>query len=207
MGCWTIDGSITQANTRLLRLLGCSSDDVEARRIRWPDITPKEYGPLDARALDEILAQGYCAPFEKEYIRSDGSRVPVLIGGEALGAGITDAGVFFAVDLTERKKIDREQVGLAPQVLALTNRQRLVCLLLSYGESEKQIARTLDLGLRTVELEKSRVAKVIGLPISQVTIWAVEIRSELVAAIRGSGGAASTQCIRSDWQIKALTGS
>jgi len=42
-------------------------------------------------------------PFEKEYFRKDGSRVPVLIGMAAFDEQ-RDQGVSFVVDLTERKR-------------------------------------------------------------------------------------------------------
>src|SRR3989454_4399140 len=45
--------------------------------------------------------------YEKEYIRKDGRRVPVLIGG-ALLEGSTDRGVRFAIDITERKRAEAE---------------------------------------------------------------------------------------------------
>lgn len=62
-------------------------------------------------------------------------------------------------------------------VIALTDRQRLICARLSSGQSDKQIARVLDVSQRTIEAEKNRIAKRLGLQTSQVLIWAVENRA------------------------------
>ena len=185
MGCWRADGGLFNPNDTLLRLIGYSREEVELGQVRWTDLTPREFAALDEHALNEVRAKGSCAPFEKEYIRKDGRRVPVLVGGAAFGGGITDAGVFFAVELTERKGGECHQGSEAlPELLSLTERQRLICLLLSHGETEKRIAGLLKLGLRTVEFDKHLAAKHLDLPISRVVIWAVENRHALVTAIR-----------------------
>lgn len=126
-------------------------------------------------------------PFEKEYARSDGRRVPVLIGAAAIGTGAVDSGKFYVVDLSHRKRsIFVQPESALGQVLLLSARQRLICLLTSLGQTQKRIASLLDVGLRTVELEKQRVAKTLELPTTAVTLWAVENRAALMDSISGS---------------------
>lgn len=68
-------------------------------------MTPMKYATLDERALKELVATGICTPFEKEYIRKDGSLVPILIGAATFEDN-PDEGVCFVLDLTERKKME-----------------------------------------------------------------------------------------------------
>ena len=75
---------IPEANDTFLELIGYSREDLRTGRLRWPDLTPPEYLPLDDLAHEECLRFGACTPFEKELIRKDGTPVPVLIATAVL---------------------------------------------------------------------------------------------------------------------------
>jgi formate hydrogenlyase transcriptional activator len=70
---------IPEANDTFLELVGYSREDLLAGRLVWADLTPPEYVALDELAHEEGLRFGACTPFEKELIRRDGTRVPVLV--------------------------------------------------------------------------------------------------------------------------------
>ena len=71
--------NITDANDAFLQIVGYSREDLLAGRLYWPDLTPTEYLSLDEEAHEEGMRYGACTPFEKEYIRKDGTRVRVLV--------------------------------------------------------------------------------------------------------------------------------
>ena len=100
---WDFDGHILEANDAFLRILGYGRNDLAAGRIRWTDLTPAEWHDVDARLIEEHKTSGRLPPFEKEYLRKDGSRVPVLIGVATFEEG-GNQGVAFVLDLTERKE-------------------------------------------------------------------------------------------------------
>jgi PAS domain S-box-containing protein len=187
MGCWRIGGHLTAKNDALLRLLGYTQKQITAKNIRMRDITPPEFWPLDLLALKEAQARGECTPFEKEIIHKSGRRIPVLAGGSVFGDGVNDAGAFFFVDLAGRTRTIKDQKRVvAPALFFFTDRQRAVCLLLSYGEPEKRIAALLDLGLRTVEQVKQRAAQKLDIPTSRLVVWSVENRYGLLSTFQDS---------------------
>jgi len=102
---WDRAGAIIDANDALLQMVGYSREDLEAGRISWVEMTPAEERHLDAHALESVSATGVCAPYEKHYIRKDGSRVPVVIGG-ALIEGSRDHGVAYVQDITARREAE-----------------------------------------------------------------------------------------------------
>jgi PAS domain S-box-containing protein len=100
-------GGITDANNAFLRLVGYAPEDIAAERLNWVDLTPPEHAPRDKLALQQIAATGVCEPYEKEYFRRDGSRVPILIGATMFEDN-REEGVCFVLDLTERKKLEQQ---------------------------------------------------------------------------------------------------
>jgi PAS domain S-box-containing protein len=113
---WDFDGRILEANDAFLNMLGYEREDLLAGRLRWTELTPPDWRDRDAVVVREHKMTGLVRPFEKEYFRKDGSRVPVLIGVATFEEGGSQ-GVAFVLDLSERKRaeeaLQRSQAYLA----------------------------------------------------------------------------------------------
>jgi len=103
---WNLEGAITGANEAFLRMVQYDREDLASGRVRWADLTPPEWRGRAEQAVADLKATGVFRPFEKEYFRKDGSRVPVLLGG-ALLEGDGNKSVAFALDLSEQKRAER----------------------------------------------------------------------------------------------------
>jgi two-component system, cell cycle sensor histidine kinase and response regulator CckA len=118
------NGEVIDANDALLETLGYTRQDLQAGLLNWRTATVPGYEEADERALAELASSGVCAPFEKEFFRKDGSRIPVLLGGATLNeAGGT--GVAFMVDLSERKQNQEERERLQAQLLQVQKLESL----------------------------------------------------------------------------------
>ncbi len=104
---WDDNGLITGANDAFLCLVGYTREALAAGRMNWRAMTPPEFAEVDKRAVEQVAATGICVPYEKELIRKDGALVPVLIGA-AVFEDSSREGVSFIVDLTERKRLERQ---------------------------------------------------------------------------------------------------
>jgi PAS domain S-box-containing protein len=103
---WNMHGQITDANDRFLEMVGYTRDELKSGQIDWLHMTPPEYRHLDELSVVELKATGVNkAPFEKEYIRKDGTRVPILLAGAMLDDACSE-GVAFVLDVTERKRAE-----------------------------------------------------------------------------------------------------
>ena len=105
---WNTAGQITDANDKFLQLVGYTRADLTAGRIDWRNLTPPEYRPIDEQALVELTTTGVNRqPFEKEYLRRDGTRLPILIACAMLDDARTH-GIAFVLDITDRKASELE---------------------------------------------------------------------------------------------------
>ncbi|SHG48132.1 AAA family ATPase [Bradyrhizobium erythrophlei] len=103
---WCADGRIIDANDAYRRIIGYDRGDLIAG-LSWRDLTPPEWRGADDRRAAQLEMSGTAQPYEKEYFRKDGSRVPVLVGA-TLFEGRPNEGVGFVLDLTERKRAEAE---------------------------------------------------------------------------------------------------
>lgn len=116
---WSWDGRITNANNKFLAMTGYTREDLANGGLRWAELTPAKYWSSDEYALAQLKSTGVDIPYEKEFIRKDGTRVPVIIGAAMLDETHQE-GVAFVLDITERKQAE---MGLARDLEAVTRLQ------------------------------------------------------------------------------------
>jgi PAS domain S-box-containing protein len=104
---WDLEGRFLEANDAFLQMTGYDREDLASGRLRRTDLTPVEWRDRDTQTVAELNMIGTIQPFEKEFFRKDGSRLPVLIGG-ALFEPNGNQGVSFVLDLTGRKRAEAE---------------------------------------------------------------------------------------------------
>jgi PAS domain S-box-containing protein len=101
------EGHVVDANDAFLQIVGYSRADLAAGRIDWHSMTPPEYAELEQAKIEELRRQGTAAPWEKEYLRADGTRVAVLVAGALLDHTGRMAG--FVIDQTAQRRADEER--------------------------------------------------------------------------------------------------
>lgn len=109
---WGENEIISDANDELLRLLGCTRDDLP---LDWSRMTLPEQRWMNDRTLREALDTGRFAPFERDFVRKDGSIVPVLLGGYMLGSDPFRY-ISFVLDISSQKAAEREQQRLTEEL-------------------------------------------------------------------------------------------
>ena len=104
-----IHGNILDANDPFLKMVDYTRDEVLSGKVRWADMTPPEWRHLDELAIGQLQATGIAPAWEKEYVRKDGSRVPILVGAAMLEGSAREC-IAFILDLTERKRAEEALV-------------------------------------------------------------------------------------------------
>ena len=105
---WTMSGAITEANDEFLRLVGYSRDALLRGELTWQTMTPSGYQELDRQSIEQLRAGGIATQQERDLLRADGTRVPVVMGGTLL-EGSQEQGVSFVLDITERRQAELER--------------------------------------------------------------------------------------------------
>jgi PAS domain S-box-containing protein len=104
---WTTGGDVVDANDAFLHMLGYQKEDIVSGRLRWRDLTPPEFRDISEQSMVEAVSRGRASPFEKEYFKKDGGRLPVIVGLAMFESNL-EQGVAFVLDLTERKQAEKK---------------------------------------------------------------------------------------------------
>jgi PAS domain S-box-containing protein len=99
------DGAILDMNKAFLEMVGYAREDFK-NGLGWRDLTPSELRAFDDAAAKQAGETGAFRPYEKELLRKNGVRFPVIVGG-AMTEDREE--IVFALDLTELKNA---QLGL-----------------------------------------------------------------------------------------------
>ncbi|MFA5039237.1 MAG: PAS domain S-box protein [Candidatus Omnitrophota bacterium] len=98
-------GRILECNEAFLEMTGYSRQEILGG-VNWEQLTPAEYEALDKKVLRDLKTAGSAGPYEKEYIRKDGGRVPVLVSASRFP--YRDEHVVFVQDMSAFKKTQKK---------------------------------------------------------------------------------------------------
>jgi len=117
-------GKIAEANDAFVRMVGYSREELVSGAIPGADLIPSEWRTVDRPAPEPLTARAAAPPWEKEFVRKDGSRVPALIAAAMLD---DKSCICVIADLTERKRAEaalrrtEEQLRQAQKMEAIGN--------------------------------------------------------------------------------------
>jgi len=96
-------GRLQEANDAFLQMVGYSRDDVAAGDLTWERLTPPEQRTRDREAAGLLDSHLVAHPWEKEYLRKDGTAVAVLVTAARLDDGRY---ISLSIDLREQKRAE-----------------------------------------------------------------------------------------------------
>ncbi|HET6675440.1 MAG TPA: PAS domain S-box protein, partial [Nitrospiraceae bacterium] len=107
IGYVSLDETFVLANEAFAKLTGYSRQELLSKTHR--DLTPPEFRVAQAKEAARVLQTGEPAEYEKEYVRQDGSRVPVavtlfLVKGDD---GKPDGVAAIVRDITDRRRSEQ----------------------------------------------------------------------------------------------------
>lgn len=117
--------TILEANDAFLHMIEYTHEDVIAGAPSWEALAVPDPYQLAATemAVAEALATGACQPFEKEYVRKDGSQMPALVGLVLLEREPLRL-MSIVLDRSDQQRLERERNDAEAHALAVAEVNR-----------------------------------------------------------------------------------
>jgi PAS domain S-box-containing protein len=134
------DSTVIDINQALCEMLGYTRDEFVSGAVNWTTLTPSEWSSVDQVAIAQLRTQGFAGLREKECLRKDGTRCPILIATALVGGSET---ISCVLDLTERKRMQavNDQLRLEREVeQRLRAAERVAAAALEAKSAQLQVA-------------------------------------------------------------------
>lgn len=179
------DGRLVETNDELLRIVGVRRDKLQpANRWResasdlprWRDLLPDDEVEAEAVTLD-LNERGEATPFEKEYVRADGTAIPLFVGMARVTD--TDQIIAVAIDLSKQKLAEAELKQAAADLARSNADLQQFAHIVSHDLQEP-----LRMVSGFLEMLKKRHAANLGADAARLVDHAIEGASGMQALIR-----------------------
>jgi len=173
---------IYEANDTFLRMVGYSREEFEQGKINIISLTPEKWLEGNAKAIEELRHFGESSTWEKEYIRKDGTLVPVLIGSTMLDAK-EETILTFVLDISERKELEQRKddfISIASHELKTPiTSMKVFTQILARRFEMKEDTQTLGL-VNKVDIQLNKLIVLISdlLDVSRIHAGKLELRLE-----------------------------
>nr|ADY60858.1 multi-sensor hybrid histidine kinase [Rubinisphaera brasiliensis DSM 5305] len=99
-----LDGAVEQMNTELRRLLSLS-ESVPLTNVNWRKLIAPDCLAHDETVIEQTRETGTARPWETEFLRADGTRIPVVMGLTAIDPA-SSLCIGFVLDATRQKQTE-----------------------------------------------------------------------------------------------------
>ena len=146
-------GRYVEFNESFRRICGYSEEELKA--LDYWKLTPKKYEAEEARQLQSLSRVGHYGPFEKEYVRRDGTLVPLRLSGVLVTDRAGEEFIWSVVeDITERKQSE-EDLRRSKGELETRVRERTAELVMINRELSREVAERGKAELELQELNET----------------------------------------------------
>ena len=129
-----MSGRIQESNRAFREMLGYTEE--ELAQLTYVDLTPNRWHEMEARIIrEQVLKRGFSDVYEKEYLRKDGTVLPIELRAFLITNDLDRPAGMWAIvrDISERKRAERE---------LLRHRDHLAELVDARTRELDQVART-----------------------------------------------------------------